>query len=167
MLRDPWTRVGLIFWRQRKRYYTMKRLEKRLLGLEERREATQERKGAPPRAYESALRSLVFRIRKPRVVERSCFSLQPKGDPDWEREPWKGLSKRKAASLEKQVPSLYSEPAGSGPVSAAEDARHRVWQVEDVVDRNRLQGFSLRRGRTEIEQNAGAACRLSRFEITP
>lgn len=167
MLRDPWTRVGLIFWRQRKRYYTMKRLEKRLLGLEEPCEVTQERKGASSRAYESALRSLVFRIRKPGAVERSCFGLQPNGDPDWEREPWKGLSKLKTASQEKQVPSLCSEQAGSGPASAAEDGRHILWQVEDVMDRERLQGLSLRRGRTEIEQNAGAACRLGRFEITP
>ncbi len=48
---DDWRRIGLLFWVQRKRYWTPKRVERVLLGLEE---------PAPPRleeGLENAVRS--------------------------------------------------------------------------------------------------------------
>jgi hypothetical protein len=116
-IRDPWRRIGLRFWMQRKRYWTLARLRRMLssepgvgaglvpapighpqgvplhtLGV------------APPglnEGLERAVRSRVFRLAKPGAIERYRYSLTAKGDPDWEREPWKTL--RRATQVKRGV----------------------------------------------------------------
>ena len=91
-IREPWRRLGLRFWVQRKRYWTLPRMRRVLLGLE---------KAAPPgwnEGLEDALRSKVFRLARPGAIEQFRYSLDANGDPDWDREPWKGVLARQLAA---------------------------------------------------------------------
>jgi hypothetical protein len=110
-IRDPWRRIGLRFWVQRKRYWTLARMRRRL--AEESGAGVPAAEAAPPsrdvlapiantlhsqewlchrgpnEGLERAVRSRVFRLAKPGWIERHRYSLTRNGEPDWEREPWK------------------------------------------------------------------------------
>jgi hypothetical protein len=84
-VRDDWRRIGLLFWVQRKRYWTPKRVGRILLGVEE------PPPPGPEEGLENAVRSLVFRLKRPGAYERFHYGLDANGDPDWDREPWRSL----------------------------------------------------------------------------
>jgi hypothetical protein len=103
-IRDLWRRIGLRFWVQRKRYWTLARLRRILSGAGvgaglvpaqtgRPRGAPLHAGGATPpgpnQGLERVVRSRAFRLAKPGAIERYRYSLQAKGDPDWERGPWK------------------------------------------------------------------------------
>ena len=72
---DPYRRVGVVFWVQRRRYWNPPRLGRAAPGLE-RVPAAEEF-----RALEAGLRSLVFRMRKPRNwEERHRYGLDREGN---------------------------------------------------------------------------------------
>ena len=91
-VRDDWRRIGLIFWVQRKAYFTVERFVRVLVGSE---------MPSPPAGHqglERALRSKAFRLRKPNPRERWRYSLDSDGKPDWSREPWKSSRARVEAA---------------------------------------------------------------------
>jgi hypothetical protein len=82
---DPWRRIGVVFWRQRRRYLTPARVKRILQGL-----------GplsipAADEGLENRVRCLVFRLRRPDYFERLRYGLDRNGDPDWKRQPWRSL----------------------------------------------------------------------------
>jgi len=87
-VRDEWRRIGLIFWVQRKAYFSLERIMRVLEGSEI---------PLPPvgdQALERRVRSKAFRLRKPNPRERWRYSLEVDGKPDWSREPWRSLRAR-------------------------------------------------------------------------
>ena len=96
-VRDEWRRIGLIFWVQRKAYFSLDRIVRLL---------EESAIPAPPvgdRALERAVRSKAFRLRKPSPRERWRYSLEADGEPDWSREPWKSARARAEAKEQLRV----------------------------------------------------------------
>jgi len=90
-VRDDWRRIGLIFWVQRKAYFSLERIVRLLEGSEI---------PEPPQGdqgLERTVRSKAFRLRKPNPRDRWRYSLEADGKPDWSREPWKSLRARAEA----------------------------------------------------------------------
>jgi len=81
-VRDDWRRIGLIFWVQRKAYFSLDRIVRVLVGSETPTPAARDQ------GLERAVRSRTFRLRKPNPRERWRHSLNADGRPDWSREPW-------------------------------------------------------------------------------
>jgi hypothetical protein len=79
---DPWWRIGVVFWRQRRRYLTPARVKRMLRGLEP---VTVR---AADEGLENRVRCMVFRLRRPGYFERLRYGLDRNGDPDWNRQPW-------------------------------------------------------------------------------
>jgi hypothetical protein len=128
---DPWRRIGLRFWMQRKRYWTLARLRRMLPpggtatpGCVPPPEPAPPSGGAlapiagtwhsqgwlchrsPNEGLERAVRSRAFRLAKPGAIERHRYGLQRNGDPDWERDPWKSaLAQRRAAEIRQGPPA--------------------------------------------------------------
>jgi hypothetical protein len=129
VIRDPWQRIGLRFWVQRRRYWTLTRLRQMLSGADvgaglvpaqagrpqgvPLQAATANRTPASGRRLERAVRSRVFRLAKPGAIERYHYSLMPNGEPDWDREPWKTALARQPglAGVSRRAGDL---PAGYG-----------------------------------------------------
>jgi hypothetical protein len=84
-VKDEWRRIGLVFWVQRKKYRTVARLLRVLLGVES------VACPGPGQGLEARVRSRIFRLRRPRPLERARLALDPNGNPDWSREPWRSL----------------------------------------------------------------------------
>jgi hypothetical protein len=82
---DPWWRIGVVFWRQRRRYLTSARVKRMLAGLEP---VTVR---AVDEGLENRVRCAMFRLRRPGYFERLRYSLDRNGDPDWNRQPWRSL----------------------------------------------------------------------------
>jgi hypothetical protein len=130
---DPWWRIGVTFWRQRRRYLTPARVKRMLAG----REAVVVR--AADEGLENRVRCLVFRLRRPGYFERLRYGLDRNGDPDWNRQPWRSLpdyreqweamvrrnsacgSRRAAASPFRTRPS-HARPPDAGPPGSGSDA---------------------------------------------
>jgi hypothetical protein len=72
---DPYRRIGLVFWVQRRRYWNPRRLGRVLAGLDPVPAVEQ------LRGLEGGLRCLVFRMRKPRNWdERFRYGLDREGN---------------------------------------------------------------------------------------
>jgi hypothetical protein len=82
---DPWRRIGLVFWIQRRRYLTPARVKRMLAGLDP------VSIPASDEGLETRMRCVVFRLRRPGYFERLSYGLDRNGDPDWSRQPWRSL----------------------------------------------------------------------------
>ena len=82
---DPWLRMGVVFWLQRRRYLTLARVRRMFRGQEP------VSLGPANEGLENRVRCLVFRLRRPGYFERLRYSLGRNGDPDWSQPPWCSL----------------------------------------------------------------------------
>jgi hypothetical protein len=75
-MKNHWLRIGMVYWVQRKRYWTMKRLYRDF--------ASGQRPPAPTvgQALESKLRKRTFRLARPGLLERMRYRLDRDGAPD-------------------------------------------------------------------------------------
>jgi hypothetical protein len=114
---DPWWRIGVVFWRQRRRYLTPARVKRMLRG----REAVVAR--AADEGLENRVRCVVFRLRRPGYFERLRYSLDRNGDPDWNRQPWRSLPRYReqweAVARRNSEDVTRDGAAGSGSPSTA------------------------------------------------
>lgn len=91
-IRDSYLRIGIVFYAQQRRYFTERRCEAGVLGLEGFE--------PPSDALEDGLRCRMYRLARPRVWERMRFCLDRYGryHPEWEEEfrrvraRWRGTS---------------------------------------------------------------------------
>lgn len=69
-IHDPWNRVGLVYWVQRKAFWNLKKLFATMLGSAPVKE--------PPlrQALESRIRHRVFRMRRPSLWDRQKYGLE-------------------------------------------------------------------------------------------
>jgi hypothetical protein len=82
---DPWRRMGVVFWLQRRRYLTLARVRRMFRGQEP------VSLGPANEGLDNRVRCLVFRLRRPGYFERLRYSLDRNGDPDWSQQPWRSL----------------------------------------------------------------------------
>jgi hypothetical protein len=72
-MKNHWRRIGMVYWVQRRRYWTMKRFVQDVLNGH--------RSAVPTvgQALESKLRKRVFRLKRPGFVERTQYGLDRDG----------------------------------------------------------------------------------------
>ena len=116
---DPWRRIGVAFWLQRRRYLTSARAKRMFRGLEP------VSLGPANEGLENGVRCLVFRLRRPGYFERLRYSLDRNGDPDWSRQPWRSLPRyRDQWEAARRPPSQRSDCGSRASASPATSARH-------------------------------------------
>jgi hypothetical protein len=115
---DPWRRIGVAFWVQRRRYLTRARARRMFRGQEP------VSLGPANEGLENRVRCLVFRLRRPGYFERLRYSLDRNGDPDWSRLPWRSLpryreqweaARRTPPLRESDCRSHFATPPASSP----------------------------------------------------
>jgi hypothetical protein len=104
-INDYRRRLGVVFWAQHPRYFTVPRLERVMLDLET---PNPPKPGTPAGGVlEDGLRCLVFRLARPRFWERLRFCLDKQGQyhPEWETE-----YRRQRISLRRAGLGCWLEP---------------------------------------------------------
>jgi hypothetical protein len=75
-MKNHWRRIGMVYWLQRRRYWTMKRFVQDVL--------SGQRSPVPSvaQALEGKLRKRVYRLRRPGLIERMQYGLDRDGYAD-------------------------------------------------------------------------------------